>query len=505
MTTAVRRPASAATSQTVFARRSSRLVIDGRVRRSRSVAVRTMRPTAPLSAPMVPCTPATRRVSMPATPCTSADTPVAIVVHARAGSDVSCGSSAATAAPAPPSSPVLPVDAAAASASNPSMATSLTRCPADTTVRGGWTDGGSAADGAVKISSAAPPKNASAPPTRTTRHDRVRHWRQRRRRGRSQHRERRDPDGVSEQQADDRRRCERDHGPQGRVPGERRAGRAPPQRQVGKTGDRRRPCRQPGRALRAQSGALAARANECRRDQADTRREDRRRQEEQRAEVERKDQRIAGAADESRNAQAESCRRQDRAAAQTAGRCERRRGPRGLRASSWPAPTRARSDRRRRRDSRAIAAAAAARRRARRTRRRPVRLARAHRRLAATNADSSRSRSARAPNGAERAIGRLAQLRGQLARAVHAAERHERRLARVLAHRLAGLGRIAFDVEQVVDDLKREPEILRVRGERGDRLRSGAGRHRAARRRGARTARRSCRDGCARAISKLIC
>ena len=90
--TAVRRPASAATSQTVFARRSSRLVIDGRVNRRRSVAVRTMRPTALVSVPIVPCTPATRRVSMLATPCTSAGTPVAIVVHARAGSDVSCGS-----------------------------------------------------------------------------------------------------------------------------------------------------------------------------------------------------------------------------------------------------------------------------------------------------------------------------------------------------------------------------------------------------------------------------
>ena len=97
--TAVRRPASAATSQTVFARRSSRLAIDGRVSRTRSVAVRTMRADgARLGADRALHAGDAPRLDA-WTPCTSAGTPVAIVVHARAGSDVSCGSKSA---PMPP-------------------------------------------------------------------------------------------------------------------------------------------------------------------------------------------------------------------------------------------------------------------------------------------------------------------------------------------------------------------------------------------------------------------
>ena len=72
--------------------------------------------------------------------------------------------------------------------------------------------------------------------------------------------------------------------------------------------------------------------------------------------------------------------------------------------------------------------------------------------------------------GSERAIGGVAQLGGELPRAGRSAERHERRLLDVLAHRLAGDGGIAFDVEQVVDDLEREPEVLRERLKRGDRF-----------------------------------
>src|SRR5258708_38298790 len=61
----------------------------------------------------------------------------------------------------------------------------------------------------------------------------------------------------------------------------------------------------------------------------------------------------------------------------------------------------------------------------------------------------------------ERAIRRLAQLRGELPRAVDAAERDEGRLAGVRAHGLSGRRRIAGHIEQVVDDLKHEAEVLR--------------------------------------------
>ena len=78
LTTAVRRPASAATSQNVFARRSLPLAIAGRVRRTRSVAPRIARPRGDGSAiATLPCMPATRRVSRPCTPCTSGGWPVA--------------------------------------------------------------------------------------------------------------------------------------------------------------------------------------------------------------------------------------------------------------------------------------------------------------------------------------------------------------------------------------------------------------------------------------------
>ena len=88
LTTAVRSPASAATSQKVFARRSSPLATDGRVSRIRSVAPRSLRANADGSAACrLPWTPATRRVSRAWTPWTLAGWPVAIVVQARAGSE----------------------------------------------------------------------------------------------------------------------------------------------------------------------------------------------------------------------------------------------------------------------------------------------------------------------------------------------------------------------------------------------------------------------------------
>src|SRR5829696_780855 len=60
------------------------------------------------------------------------------------------------------------------------------------------------------------------------------------------------------------------------------------------------------------------------------------------------------------------------------------------------------------------------------------------------------------PERSQRVIRGFAELRGELPRTVDAAERDERRLARVGAERLAGLCRIAGDVEQVVDDLEGE-------------------------------------------------
>ena len=85
--------------------------------------------------------------------------------------------------------------------------------------------------------------------------------------------------------------------------------------------------------------------------------------------------------------------------------------------------------------------------------------------LPATNADNSRSAIGTRAERRQRPIRRVAQLRRELARAGDAAERDERRLLDVLADRLARLGRIAFDVEQVVDDLEREAEVLRERAE----------------------------------------
>ena len=64
------------------------------------------------------------------------------------------------------------------------------------------------------------------------------------------------------------------------------------------------------------------------------------------------------------------------------------------------------------------------------------------------------------PERRQRAIGGLAQLRGELARAVTPLNDTNVVFLRVGAHRLAGLRRIARDVEQVVDDLEREPEVL---------------------------------------------
>src|SRR5687768_6443285 len=52
----------------------------------------------------------------------------------------------------------------------------------------------------------------------------------------------------------------------------------------------------------------------------------------------------------------------------------------------------------------------------------------------------------------ERTVGCLAQLPRELPRAVHAAERDERRLLHIAAHGLPGLRRIPLHVEQIVDD-----------------------------------------------------
>ena len=78
-----------------------------------------------------------------------------------------------------------------------------------------------------------------------------------------------------------------------------------------------------------------------------------------------------------------------------------------------------------------------------------------------TNADSSRRRSPWCRMARGR-VCRFAQLRGKLPRTLHTAERYERGLARVGADGFSGLGRIARDVEEVVDDLERQSEVLRV-------------------------------------------
>ena len=79
----------------------------------------------------------------------------------------------------------------------------------------------------------------------------------------------------------------------------------------------------------------------------------------------------------------------------------------------------------------------------------------------------------------------MTELGGDLPRAGRPAERHERRLLQVFAHRLSRDGRVSFDVEQVVDDLKRQPEVLGKRLERGDRITRRAGGQRAGGGRGA--------------------
>ena len=93
--------------------------------------------------------------------------------------------------------------------------------------------------------------------------------------------------------------------------------------------------------------------------------------------------------------------------------------------------------------------------------RRRIRLvARSRRSVAATNADSSRSRSARAPNGAS---ARSAVWHSSVASwRAPATPLNDTNVVflRVLADGLAGFGGIALDVEQVVDDLEREPEVL---------------------------------------------
>src|SRR6476660_3868439 len=75
--------------------------------------------------------------------------------------------------PPPAGTLVAFVAAAYASSSKPSMARSRTRCPEDTTVSGWCTEDALDAAGAVRIKSAALPRNASAPPTSTTRQDLV--------------------------------------------------------------------------------------------------------------------------------------------------------------------------------------------------------------------------------------------------------------------------------------------------------------------------------------------
>ena len=78
------------------------------------------------------------------------------------------------------------------------------------------------------------------------------------------------------------------------------------------------------------------------------------------------------------------------------------------------------------------------------------------------------------PEWFERAIGGLTELQRELPRAIDAAERDEGGLLDVLAHGLAGFRRIPFDVEQIIDDLKRQAEVFRVRGQRSARRPPGA-------------------------------
>ena len=101
----------------------------------------------------------------------------------------------------------------------------------------------------------------------------------------------------------------------------------------------------------------------------------------------------------------------------------------------------------------------------------------------ATKPASSRSAPPRGPKIPSAAVAVSHSSRASDARPVHTAERHERRLARVGQPRLAGFRRVAFDVEQVVDDLEREAEVLGVGGQRGHLLRPRAGRQRAGHRR----------------------
>src|SRR4051812_31835236 len=72
------------------------------------------------------------------------------------------------------------------------------------------------------------------------------------------------------------------------------------------------------------------------------------------------------------------------------------------------------------------------------------------------------------PEGRERLRGGVGEFGGELLRAVDSAEGDERRLARVGADGFAGVLGRPGDVEQVVDDLEREAQILRVGGQRGD-------------------------------------
>ena len=120
-----------------------------------------------------PWSPATRRVSSPWTPCTSAGCPVATVVQTRAGSRVLSPASRACDEPnAAASLGTRPARASSSktTGSNPSIAKSRTRRPAETTVSGG-PDRRRVSSGAVRTSSAAAPAKASTPATADIRHD----------------------------------------------------------------------------------------------------------------------------------------------------------------------------------------------------------------------------------------------------------------------------------------------------------------------------------------------
>ena len=192
---------------------------------------------------------------------------------------------------------------------------------------------------------------------------------------------------------------------------------------------------------------------------------------------------IGGAGDESGSAgpQADGGGRAEQHAgedadAQAGG--QRKRG--GPRVPRWR--RRARSDRRGHRDSRARAAARAAPSTRESLSGEPG--ARSHRlqnRRSATNSRQLVQAAGAPPERRERGDGGRTELGGEIPRAVDAAERDERRLACVGRVDLAGLGRRAGDVEQVVDDLKRQAEVLRVRAECRDVVRRC--RRRSARRR----------------------